>query len=721
MKGQYENEGYKVLSSSFRANQKVFNWLDAGIHTQISYTDRDAVNIRLDRLMQRAPFGDLYNEDGTPTINPIPIDPDQVNLLLNNQDGVYKNNSKGINLYVQPYLRINPIKGLTFETRLSANFSWTRNGTYEGLNSYQIFSNNASADRVNPYSPTNYQFTQASITNSDNIGYQWENILTYNFDINNDHEFTITGVTTWNSKQYNTSSMTNHGFNSNAYYWTNIGQPGVTTDNRPSMSSNYTMQKGMGIVGRINYSYLGRYMASVSVRHDGSSVLASGYRWSTFPAASIGWRFSEESFMEGTRDWLNNAKLRIGYGETGAAGLSPYSSWSIMGTGQSAVGNQITNISWYPNPLTNATLTWERSKSWNFGIDFSALNYRIDASLEYYLTNTSGVIWQRSLPITNGGDTTPGSIGGSLNINDNIASTRNQGIELTINTKNIVTKDFKWNSTLTLTRNWEKVTSLGEGASEYITNGDYTLKVGSPVRSYYAYQLDGIWQKGQEKDAAVFGLVPGEQRVAVPGLEHVSEGVYRKWIPAAPGETEGRYETYDANNQYVIDDNDRVIIGHNTPDWTIGFNNQFQYKWFDLSIYMMYRGGQMINYDMMTQYSNAGGTFPAYFDYWTENNPSNDFPMLNSNYDFMKDHKWGGSLAYQNGSFFKIKNITLGWTLSQAGCQKLHLQNLRVYGTITNPLVVATNHMLKDYDPEMNGSIRNPLTRQLVFGVNLTF
>ncbi len=712
--GQYENDNYDVYSSSIRLNQKVASWLDAGVHSQLSYTNLNRASINLQDALQADPFGELYNEDGSIKVYPLDVQTDKLNLLLNNQPGVYKDNRKRIRLYVQPYIRIYPIKGMTFESRLSANFSYNKDNMFRGYGSYQFYQQAGAAAVGNEKDPANAKYTYAKISNSDTFSYQWENILTYNFKIANDHEFTLTGVTTWSDSNNNSSDASNAGFSSNTYYWTNLGQPGNTL---AQVASDYTMSKGMGYVGRLNYSYLGKYLFSASVRHDGKSVLAKDVRWDTFPSVSAGWRFSEEKFMDWSRNWLNNAKLRVGYGVTGAAGINPYSSMTNLINNAAGLGDEKLNAYYYPQVLSNATLTWEKSKSWNFGLDASALNYRIDMSLDYFLTNTDDVIWTQSLPIVNGGDVISGK---PFTMNTNIAETRNHGIELTLNTKNIVTRDFTWSSTLTLTRNWEKVKSLGAGASDYVTHGDYTLHVGDPIKSFYGYALDGIWQYGQEADAAVFGKAPGDLRVSIPNMRKVSDGVWEKVYPDQLDDNGNPItRTFDKDNPYAVSDTDRQIIGHASPDWTIGFNNTFTYKWFDLSVYMYYRGGQMIKYNMMTQYDSKGGAFPAYFDYWTKDNPSNDFPALDANRDWRND-TYHSSLAYQEGSFFKIKNITLGYTLPKVACNKMRIQNLRLYGTLTNPLVHATNKMLKDYDPEMNGQLNNPLTKQLVFGLSLT-
>lgn len=712
-KGQYRNDEYKVYSSTMRINTKLSNWLSGGLHTQASYMTREKTSSHIDKALRADPFGKLYNDDGT--LNPYPLTDNNsvVNLLLNQDRSVYRDNPSNLKLYVQPYIRITPLKGLSLESRISANFSYNTTNKYCGYGSYEFY-DQAGTGALNATKEELAKYTKAIVNNSRSWGYTWENILTYNFKLSRHHEFTLTGVSTYSYTQDDSSKATGEGVPSNTMYWTNLG----AVSGEDFIESDYNMKKRLGFVGRINYSFMGRYLFSASVRHDGDSRLASKVRWATFPAVSAGWRLSDEVFMDWSRDWVNNFKIRVGYGETGAAGISPYSSWSILNTSVSGLGDQQITMSKYPKNLTNSMLTWERSKSWNIGVDFGLFNNRIDLSAEYYITNTDGVIWEQNVPITNGGE----SATSYFVINRNIATTRNRGLELTLNTRNIVTRNFTWSSTLTFSNNKEEVTSLGEGAAEYVEfkpndNQSYTLHIGDPVKSFRNYKIAGVWQYGEEADAAVFGRKPGDLKVSVPNMRRVSEGIWEKSYVMDDGTVETT--VYDAENPYAVNANDRQILGHNTPDWSLGFSNTFTWKWFDLSIYMYFRHGQMFYYDPIAWYNSGGGNFPAHFNYWTSTNPSNDFPALDATRNWKSDEYYT-SLPYVDGSFFKIKNITLGYTLPQSACRKIKINSLRVYGTITNPLVHANNRLLKGYDPEMNGKLDFPLTKQLVCGLSLS-
>lgn len=732
-KGQYKKDEYKVYSTTIRLNQQITDWLSAGVHVQGTFRDQSKANVKLSNALRASPFGELYYTDAEEAaqygaqvgdIKPYPIKDDnkQVNLLLNTEGDNYRNKPTSLRLYAQPYIRITPLKGLSLESRLSASWQYNKSRVYEGYNSYAFY-DAAGTGALNASKEELAQYTRASFGYSDTFSYTWENILTYNFKIADDHEFTLTGVTSWSDRKSESLSQNETGILSNSMYWTNLG---ASTGQPSHASSHYSMKKTMGYVGRLNYSYLGRYLLSASLRYDASSVLAKDKRWNTFPAVSLGWRISDEAFMDNTKDYLDNLKLRASYGEAGVAGISEYSSFSTLVPGNAGLGDQTLTKYEYSANLTNTALTWERSKSWDFGIDASFFNNRIDLVADFYVTNTDGVLWEQSLPITNGGysATTP------YKMTVNIAETKNTGFELQLTGRPFVAKkqgDFSWVSTLTYSTNKEEVTSLGADASNYVTKGDYTLHVGDPIHSYYAFKIDGVWQNGEEKDAACFGtkgegddatvscLQPGDLKVFVPDLIHVAEGKYTK----NEVDDDGNVIYYTAENPYNITANDKMIIGHHSPKWSLGWHNTWSYKGFDLSVYAYMRYGQMFYYEPITWYKNSGGNFPAHFDYWTPDNPSNDFPALNRERSWTSQEYYT-SLAYVDGSFLKIKNITLAYNLPKSILKVAGLQKLRIYGTLENPFVKAKNHLLKGYDPEQAGNLNYPLTRKLVFGINVT-
>jgi TonB-linked SusC/RagA family outer membrane protein len=710
-RGQYRGDQYKLFTTSMRIDHKVKKWIAIGTNLQASYVDRDKAQDKLENALVTDPLVKLYNPDGSLNTN---LGNNVYNLLLDYQPGVYGNVDENIKLFVNPYIEIKPIKGLTFLSRAGVQLNYSNTYRFDGIGSVS-------------YTYSNAGIAKARVTQNRFQGYQWENILTYNFKLQNRHDFTITGVSSWFHNQNTNTEMNQSNITSNNFKWYKFSGDVNTT-----ATSSYTMSKTFGLLGRINYSYLGKYLFSASLRHDGSSVLYKTNQWNNFPAASVGWRISDENFMNGTRDWLNSMKLRIGWGITGSAKIDPYSSVSVVEFGNMSLGGLTQPMYRNSQFITNADLGWEKSHNTNIGLDATLFKNRIDLSLDYYITNTDGVIYSVISPIIYG-TYRPGT---QYQTNINVAETKNTGFELTLNSRNIITKNFEWNSSVAFSNNNEEILKLTGGVSDNIANGAYTLSIGHPVNSFRNYKLDGVWQIGEEADALVFSRRPGDLKVNVQGMTKLADGVFVK--EAANGTKTYYYNTLSdaqkfnpaltaANSKYAYSANDYQILGHNNPNWSLGIQNGFKYKSFDLTIFCYFRWGQMINYVMPGWYQPQGfatnaspsRTIPEHFNYWTPENPSNEFPVMN--YLSTSSSAGFSGLTYVEGSFFKIKNITLGYTLPANTTRKASIQRLRVYGTITNPLIIAKSHLLKQYDPEMNGVLDYPLTRQAVIGLNVTF
>lgn len=704
-KGQFYGDNYSVFSTNIRLEHKVKKWLKIGGSLQASYVTQNKAATKLENAIIAAPLGELYNADGSLRPKPMLLGSSNFfNLKLNEQKNVYANMDQNMRMYFTPFIEFEPIKGLTLNSRLTTSLEFLRNNSFQGVGSYGYYS----AGGLGSVDANVW----AQITQNRNYNYRWENIATYNFRIKNDHDFTLTAVATYDYRQHDESLLRQTNIAENKYKWYNIDINSINTRG----SSAYTMLKNIGYIGRMSYSYMGKYLASLSVRYDGASVLAEGKKWDVFPAGSLGWRISDEPFMEGTQGFMNNLKIRLGYGVTGTANINPYASLSSIEYKQAAdvIGGVAQNTIKSTQFLTNPDLTWEKSYNSNVGLDVSFFKSRIDITVDAYRTTTKGVIWDINLPSTFG---LYNGINNPYKMYVNLCETQNTGLELSVNSRNIETGDFKWNSTITYTYNKEEILKLtGQKMSAPPVNGDYALLVGSPVNSFYNFKIDGMWQNGEENDAAVFGCKPGYPKVNIPGLMHESEGVYYKEA------ADGTKTYYDATNPYKVTNDDRQVLGANTPKWTLGFQNTFTYKNFDLTVFAFMRWGQMIKYKLLTWYTSQPqeNTFPVNFNYWTPTNPSNDFPAINAG--LAKNNYLGfDGLAFVDGSFLKIKNITLGYTLPGKLSGRAGVSMFRVYGTITNPLVVAKSHLLKDYDPEMNGLIDYPLTKQLVFGVNVSF
>lgn len=711
-KGQYTGDQYKLFTTSMRIDHKVRNWIAIGGNLQASYVDRDKAQDKLENALTTDPLVRAYRADGS--INP-DLGNNVYNLLLDYQPGVYGNVDNNLKLFVNPYIEIKPIKGLTFLSRAGAQLNFSNTYRFDGIGSVS-------------YTYSNAGIARASVQQNRNQNYQWENILTYNIKLAEQHDLTFTGVSSWYYNQTTNTSMNQSNILSNNFKWYKF-----TGDVNTTATSSYNMSKTFGLMARLNYSYLGKYLLSASIRRDGSSVLYVDNQRDNFPAASAGWRISEEKFMEGTRGWLSNLKLRAGWGITGSAKIDPYSSVAIVEAANTSLGGVTQPIYRNSQFITNPALGWEKSHNVNIGLDATLFKNRIDMAIEYYTTRTDGVIYSVLSPIIYG-TYRPGT---QYQTNLNICQTMNKGFEFTLNTKNITGRNFEWTTNAAFSINREEILKLTGGVANNITNGAYSLTIGEPVNSFRNFKVDGIWQIGEETDALVFGRRPGDVKVNVPGMTQLAPGVYVKEI--AGGTKAYYYNTLAdaqkfnpaltaASARYTYSPTDYQILGHNNPSWSLGIQNGFKYKNFDFSVYAYLRWGQMINYNMLGWYQPNGfatnaspsRTFPEYFNYWTPENPSNDFPAMNYLSSTSTILGFSG-LTYVDGSFFKIKNVTFGYTLPANASRKVSIQKLRLYATVTNPLIYAKSHLIKQYDPEMNGEIGYPLTKQIVAGLNITF
>lgn len=696
--GIYKNDYLNRFTMRGNINVDPAKWIRFGIQTGLTFDDKESRSSRINKTFGLIPLGDVYDEHGDINVYPIEEMTDLVSLIADDIDGTYRNNTKSIAVTANPYVELTLAKGLSLKSILGTSIYANRNGVYNSDHTYMMLVGSANAIRNASYNTSLY------------YSYNWENILNYHFNVKEDHDITATLISSYAHSQSESSGSYSEGFLYDNFEFFNL-DAGLN----PYVSSYYSHKKRMSVAARATYSYKGKYILNASVREDAASQLAE--QWDIFPAAAIAWRISEENFMQSTDEWLGNLKLRVGYGVSGNSNIAAYVTRSEITSGSDAInlggGQLATNIP--TEAVGNSNLGWEKSYNLNIGLDFALFNNRVDGSMEWYDTDTKDVIYARKLPYSGGGYTakTP------YTMNANIARMHNKGFELTLNTRNIKTDNFKWNSTFTFARNWEEVTSidLGSGTTvdDLISLG---LFMGSPKSTFYDYKKIGIWQLGEEADAAVFGLLPGDVKIE-SSLSKVSDGV---WIQNSTDENGNAIQTeYTAENPYTINaSDDRQIIGQGAPKWTAGFQNNFTYKNFDLNIFMTTRWGQMIDGELLGYFGYGKKNLPDNYDYWTESNPTNDFPRPYLSRS-AKLSSPTAALNYVNGSYFKVKNITLGYTIPNKLKEKFGLSNVHVYGTLYNPFVFAKSSMLSGLDPETNASDSFPLYRQIVFGINISF
>ena len=553
------------------------------------------------------------------------------------------------------YAEVTLMKGLTFRTSLSASYSTQKTGDWRGRWSKS-------------------QIGSAPRTQLDTRGmgnYTIDNILNYNREIGK-HNFTVTALQSgfYQRDELTTIAVKDLPFNS---YWYALNTGTIT-----AQGSSLTERSLSSFMGRINYTFNDKYLVTVTGRSDGASQLAEGNKWAFFPSVALGWRISDEHFIE-KLNVFSNLKLRLSYGEVGNSTVNPYTTQAgLLNTGYDFDGTAANGFA--PLNLANKSLKWERSKELNLGLDFGIFNNRIAGSIELYNRKTVDLILNQKIPTSSGFN----------QVVANIGEIENKGIELTLNTTNIRKADFSWNTTFAFTKNKNKLLEL-YGAGQTVDKGN-RLFVGYPIRANFDYQFAGIWQLADSSAAKGYTQVPGSVKVV-------------------DRNNDGKISSSDAVGD------DRTVLGTQLPNWLLGVTNRFNYKSFDLSFFIYYRNG--------TQYSNAtlSGTFGANdnrynslaeLDYWTKDNPSNTYfsPFVNNPYR--------GAINYQDASFLRISDITFGYTLPKTKLEKWKMSNARFYAQISNPFIFSN---YTGFDPEFNSAIYQDDVPSAIYtlGVNISF
>ncbi len=671
-KGILKNEQQDMYQVRLNIDQEIFKWAKVGFTSNLNYRDRDAgVKNTFTRAITAFPLGDAYNQDGSIRHEYINSQYSPLGDYIKDQ---YVNNTRSTYINTTGYLELTPVKGLSFRSQLSATLNNSRQGLYWGAD-------------CNANRPTYAQTPHAEVHHSESYSYLWENVLNYKITVAKDHDFGATFVTSWQKSQ--SESYVTGGSGQDIDKWSFHR---LTSAKSQHIESDYSQTQKMSYALRFNYSYKGRYMLNLSNRWDGVSWFSPGNKWDSFFAAAVAWRISDEKFMESTKGWLDNLKLRIGYGVTGnSGGMGAYSTTTtpiVYSASGITVNGKVVPFAQYTGTVASANLGWEKSYNWNFGLDFAVLGGRLDGSLEYFTTKTKGLLFSRMVPIT-GGFTGWGS---PLKMWQNLAETSNHGFEATINSHNIRTKDFTWNTSLSMTWSKEKIDVLPDGDIKA-----ENLFEGQPIKSFYDYSYQGLWKTTDDAELMTkYGVKPG-------------------FIKVATNDKDGD------NGVHKYGQDDRQILGHQNPDWIFGLNNSLAYKGFDLSVFIMARLGQTIKSDLLGRYTakySVTDNQISTSDYWTESNQEAYYPRPGSGDEQSTVYS---ALYYRDGSFIKLKNVTLGYTVPKNLSKKILMEKLRFYFTAYNPVIWTFDSKLRGTDPETNGSDAFPTYRQFVFGVNVTF
>ncbi|MEP3389580.1 MAG: TonB-dependent receptor [Reichenbachiella sp.] len=674
--GGYLNEGGNLDNTKFQRfnikgsmDSKVNDYLKIGFTANYSVGKQELGSNEALRSAYRARptgvinYSDVLNPDENQDIEWngyagwMGINDKQVlNPLIELDPQNFQDETRSQVFFGNAYLELTPIEGLSIKSSLSASVDNSRWGQFRGT---------MTKDRKTTLLPRSFRQTDA-ISN-----YTLDNIITYQKEVGN-HNFTITGVqSSFSERIEEMDSYVDELPYSSLWYAYGTGRP-VQLDTR------LTERSLLSYMGRVIYGFNDKYILTLTGRWDGASQLAEDNKWHFFPSAAVAWRLGEEEFIKNI-DAISDMKLRVSYGLVGNTTVRPYATQATVTQTPYDFGGTPA-FGYAPEFLADEQLEWAKSKELNIGLDMGFLDHRIGASLEVYNRTTVDLIYDEQIPTSTGfGE-----------ITTNVGEVANRGIELSLNTVNIVNNKFKWTTSVNFAKNVNEVLSIGtEGLQQDIATG---LFVGHPITAHYDYEFDGIWQLDEAAEAAEYNQVPGSVKVV------------------------------DQNNDRMISSNedidDRRVIGSEQPDWTMGMTNKLTYGNFDFSFLIYTSQGATFRNSMLsgTMGQIGVGRYNVLdVNYWTVNNPTNDYygPGIANN-----PHR--GAIFYQKASFVRVSDITFGYTLPRASLDKLGFSNFRIYAQVTNPFVFTD---WDGMDPEFNSSTYNdgiPSATYLV-GLNFSF
>lgn len=700
--GGNERTKYMVSGNYFRQNGVVKNndmdrfTARINLDQQINKKVKMGVNLTLSKITtDNVPLGSGQNENAgimvaASQFNPLlPVRDEDGNYVLNQQAAFLPNpvslleisdKSTKERLLGTTYVEYRPIKDLLLKANLGFDRNYQRRENYLPKTTLYGAKKNGQAT-IGQYDKTDY-LIELTANYTKTLGLHNINALAgYSFQ-----RFTDKWLEAGNSD-----------FITDAFEYNNLGAGAYPS---PTVGSSSSQHEMASFFGRINYSYNDRYLLTATLRADGASNFAKNHKWGYFPSIAVGWRFTEEEFMKNL-SWLSNGKLRLSYGETGNSNVGN-KAISYYSTGYNNEFGGTKHVGVYLAQLGNPDLKWETTKEINVGLDLGFINNRISITADYFHRVVSDLLNTQNLM----------SYYEVSSIMANVGETQSNGFELTINTENINTKDFDWNTTFTFSLyrdKWKERSSQWKPSAYSVYN--------SPIRYYYGYLSDGLIQPGEDVPYQK-GAIPGQVKLKdINGYVYNEDGTYKvdkHGIPLKTGKPDGK-----------LDDADKVIYGSSDPGYLAGLNNTFRYKNFDLNIYFY---GQ---FDLLSQGSykdlwltgSAGMTgivnlYRGYNmpvtakDVWTHSNMSSTRPGF-----FQSDSSYGiGDYFLKKSWFVRCRNITLGYTIP---VNKKIINKMRVYVDANN-LFCLTPY--KGLDLETDNSVwAYPNVRSFTFGVDVTF
>lgn len=699
--GIFVNSGFAKNSGRLKIRQKIYNWLtlDASVnYTSSARHGQGTGGSVLSNILSYRPTGGLYTSDWQLRFNS--TDPLLEQLGQSNVN--YYNpiiNSENVDQLTKTdqwiangSLTVKFNKHLSFKSSASYNNAFTRRDVF-------YYDGSSQADRGSgPYG--NSRTTKA-------LKWSNSNVLTYDRTFAKKHRTTFT---LGHETQYESSAYL-YG-EAKDFPLDDLGSNNLGMGATPSsVTTSLTDKRRLSFFGRGFYSYDSRYMFTATLRADASTVFSNSNKWGFFPSFAAAWTVSNEEFMQEV-DWVSNLKLRLGWGTVGNDRISSYLSLDLYEPVKYGVGaSQITVLT--PSQLANKNLKWEGSTTTNIGIDLGLFRDRVTITADAFIKDSKDLLLAQNLPLASGFSSQW----------QNVGKIRNKGLEFTAKTINVSSRNFYWSTDFNVSIIKNTLESLANGADYMLsrsgfnsnfTSYDYIAEVGKSIGNMYGYVFDGVYQTSD------FNLLPDGSMQLKPGIPDIS---------AHAGETvqPGFVKYKDLDGDGVITSNDRTIIGNGNPDWYGGITNTFSLYGFDLSFLLQFTVGNDV-YNAQRMFSTQSrlemmNNLVEIKDRWTATNASNKVPSAKGYvpYDVY-------SRFIEDGSFLRLKNLTLGYTLPEKLTKKFYLSKVRLYGTAQN-LFCLTRY--SGFDPEVNmlssaltpgfdyGAY--PKTRVYTFGVELKF
>ena len=668
------NTSYRRYTVQFNGESRVKPWIKFGNNLTLSHDEKKSGDYNIRMAMASLPTQPIYNEDGSYSGPDSPAHQysDIRNVigtaLINGQ-----NTTKGYNILGNIFAEITPVKHLVFKTTGGLDFKYWDNRSFSPKYNWKPIPNPLS----NLYQDANKSSTLL-----------WDNTLTYTNTFAQKH---FLNVMVGTSAQNNVYSKINASVSNFLSDQQNQLSKGLEN---PTVGGTMNDWAILSFIGRLNYTYADKYLLTATVRRDGSSRFSKENRWGTFPSFSLAWRASNESFFP-KNDYVNDVKLRVGYGMTGnQGGIDNYAYFTKLRTGQYVFNNNLVSTL-YPHVMPNPNVKWETVEQFNGGIDLALLKNRLNLTFDAYIKNTSDMLVPMAVSVSSGySDIAVPSI--------NAGKVENKGVELTVSSVNVNKKDFQWNTDVNVSFNRNKIVKMNDGVPLFTGFEAFLTKLqilseGHPVNAFYGYVMNGLFQNQSEVDNYATQVENG----------------------TAPGDVKFR----DLNNDGVINAEDRTYIGNPFPEWTFSMNNNFNYKNIDLQIFLQgVAGNDIYNANRIWQegMSVPQNQIAKVKDRWTGEGTSNSIPR--AIYGDPNQNARHSTRFVEDGSYLRIKNVTLGYTLPKEVTQKFHTDMLRIYLSCQN-LYTFTKY--SGMDPEVGtGGVDGgtyPVTRTVSFGLNVQF